>query len=72
MLSRFRVTLPQSLEGFHGTEVFNISGLQVDLNHGRVIAVVEKPEESFARGKKQVTHDLVHLTIFRAKARDER
>lgn len=45
MLAGIRVAFSEGLEGLHGTKVFDIGSVQVNLYHGRVVAVVEQTKE---------------------------
>lgn len=62
MLAGHRIALSENLEGFHGTEVFDVGRLHVYFDHGWVVAVIEERQELLLGGEEQVTNYLVHLS----------
>lgn len=63
MLAGICVALSEGLESLHGTEVFDIGCVHVNLHHGRIVAVVEEIEEAFTGGEEKVTHHFIHLEM---------
>lgn len=62
------VAFTQGLQGFHGTEVFDVSCMKVNLDHSGIIPVVKQSEEGFTRREEECTHNLVDLHARRIRA----